>query len=189
MATVAVGGATAFTGRLTADGLGVSGVLVRLQTRALRATAWSDVAGRTATTGATGGYRIAGVAPAATADFRVVFGGDSGAGAAQSAVRRVKVRGTVGLHTLVSTVKEGRKVTYSGTLAPKHTGARVTVTVRRPGHRTRTVEARVDSRGHWSVRTNAPHDAGRWTVVARWGGDFDHLGDASPARVLRVVRR
>lgn len=188
-AVVDHGQSTALTGRLTVtgDGTPLPGRAVRVQSRPLGATAWADVPGATGTTGSDGGY-LATLTPSATVDYRVVFAGDPSYQASVSPTQRVGVRAVVWLAPLVDQVRRGRAVTYSGTLAPTHAGAVITVTVSAPGQRTRNATATVAADGSWRVRTKAPNKAGSYSVVARWGGDVDHLAGTSQTRTLRVVR-
>ena len=197
---VLAGGATAFSGVLSVNGQALVGVPVVLQTRPLVVTAtprgtggrvlaepgWADVA--TTTTGADGAYAFTKVKPRATADFRVVFRGDATHAPMVSPVERVQVRAAVKLARPDQRVERGERITLKGRLLPVHRGAIVVVKLDGPGQHARTVRATVTRRGTWKASLRAPHRTGRWTAVAVWRGDFDHLGSTSTTRTIRVVR-
>ncbi len=187
-AIVSYGGTTNLSGLLTGSGSGLVARTVKLQTRALNASTWVDVPNASVSTAAGGAY-TASVTPSATADYRAVFAGDSSFQASSSAAQRVQVRAVLSLNAPnPSTVSRGRNVTYSGLLAPSHTGARITITVSAPGQRSLTASATVASNGTWSVTTKAPGKEGVWTVAASWGGDADHLAPVTVSRSLTVVK-
>ena len=196
---VEAGGATTFTGVLAVNGQALTGAPVVLQTRALvaarpvfsgRASAeagWVDVA--TTTTGPGGRYAFPAIRPMATADYRVVFRGDGTHGPVVSAVERIHVRGAVSLARLHQRVVErGTRITLRGKLFPAHRGAIVLVKLDGPGRHADRVRTTVTRRGTWKVTFRAPARTGRWTTVASWRGDVDHLGSSSAARTIRVVR-
>ena len=187
-ATVNYGGTTTLTGVLSSAGSPVAARAVTVQSRALSSSTWVAVPGLTATTSSTGGYSISGVSPLATVDYRVAFAGDAGFQASTSAAQRVSVRAVLNLNPLVASVSRSRNVTYSGTLAPTHSGARITVTVSAAGQRSLTATATVAANGTWSVTTKAPGKEGTWSVAATWSGDADHLAATSQTRTLLVVK-
>ena len=127
--------------------------------------------------------------PTATADYRVVFRGDATHGPVVSSVERIQVRGAVSLarkHQRV--VERGTRITLRGKLFPAHRGAIVLVKLEGPGRHADRVRTTVTRRGTWRVTFRAPARTGRWTAVATWRGDVDHLGSSSAARTIRVVR-
>ncbi|HEU4337098.1 MAG TPA: chitobiase/beta-hexosaminidase C-terminal domain-containing protein, partial [Nocardioides sp.] len=196
---VDAGGVTTFSGVLAVNGQALTGAPVVLQTRALVAArpvfsgrasvgaGWVDIAATT--TGAGGFYAFPSIRPTATADYRVVFRGDGTHGPVVSAVERIHVRGAVTLarkHHRV--VERGTRMTLRGKLIPAHRGAIVLVKLDGPGRHADRVRATVTRRGTWKVTFRAPARTGRWTAVATWRGDVDHLGSSSAARTIRVVR-
>lgn len=184
--TVTFGGTTTLTGTLSSGGAALNGQPVVLQSKALNATTW--VPGPEVSTSTDGSYTFTGVSPSATVDYRASFAGDAGYQAQASAPQRVSVRAVVTLDPLVAAVSRGKSVTYSGTLAPIHSGARITITVSRAGQRTSTASGTVAANGSWSVTAKAPGQQGIWTVVASWAGDTDHLAGQSDPKALNVVK-
>ncbi|NUR07476.1 MAG: chitobiase/beta-hexosaminidase C-terminal domain-containing protein [Nocardioidaceae bacterium] len=186
-ATVTIGAATTLSGSLTSGGTAQASRTVTVQSRALGSSTWVD-AGRAAITASNGTYSVA-VSPTATVDYRVVFAGATGLQASTSAAQRVQVRAALTLNAPNPvSVSRGRNVTYSGRLAPTHTGARITVTVTATGQRALTASATVAANGTWTVTTKAPGKEGTWNVAASWGGDADHLAPTTANVRLTVVK-
>ena len=182
-------GTTTLSGVLTSAGGPISGRTVAVQSRALGSSTWVGVTGKSAVTGLDGRYSVTGVSPTATVDYRAVFPGDASFQASSSAAQRVQVRAVLSLNAPnPSTVSRGRNVTYSGTLAPTHSGARITITVSATGQRALTASATVAANGTWTVTTKAPGKEGSWRVTATWGGDADHLAPTPAVTNLTVVK-
>lgn len=72
-------------------------------------------------------------------------------------------------------VPRGESVTISGTIAPPHAGATVTVEYTSPAGAVASREAVADSSGAFRDGFS-PGDPGAWTVRVRWPGDADHQG-------------
>jgi hypothetical protein len=140
-------------------------------------------------TGATGAYTATVTAPAVGTVFRVVFEGiESGGVVVRPALSGVAT--TLTLRVAPATVRLGKKVTASGTIAPARTGANVTLTIQRRSATGRWVKittkrAALLADGSFTT-TYKPTRKGTWRMQGKALAAGDFAGDLSPWRTFRV---
>jgi hypothetical protein len=179
------GGATAFSGRLTAGGEAVAGERVQIEHRPAGASGFSRIG--SVTTASDGSFGVSGVKPERNTDYRARFAGSetSRLTASTSGSQMVNVRVRVSLGVSSSDLKLGRSRVVSGTVSPAHGGS-VRLVVKRNGSIIERKSATLnDSRYRFGYKPTRP---GRYTFYAIFPKDADHLGNRSVERGFRVVR-
>jgi subtilisin family serine protease len=185
--TVAYGGATFLSGRLTSSGEPLSGKQVILEQRPVGTSAFSQVPDGVRLTDTNGNFSLAGVVPATDTDYRARFAGEGSAGlpAATSLDRRVNVMVLISLSTATANLELGQSQNISGSVSPAHTGS-VKLIIERNGRRLTTKTVPLTSTGYsFSYK---PTRSGTYAVFARVGGDTDHLGSTSVKRTFKVMK-
>lgn len=183
--TIAYGGTTGFSGRLTADGEPVAGERVQVQHRPAGTRGFSRIG--SATTASDGTFGLSGVKPDRNTDYRARFAGSEAGrlAAATSESRKVNVRVRVSLGVSSGDLKLGRSRVVSGAVTPTHGGS-VRMVVQRNGNVVERRNVRLnDSRYRFTYKPERP---GRYSFRATYPADDDHLGAASPTKGFRVVR-
>jgi hypothetical protein len=118
---IVFGGTAALSGALkTSGGVALAGKTVTIQSRvAGGTTTWAKVT--TVTTGTTGTY-TATVKPTVNREYRTVFAGTSSNQASTSSTAKVLVRPKITRHLSANNIGVGRRVVFSGSVAPAHRG-------------------------------------------------------------------
>jgi len=169
------------TGRLSGAGP-MDGQRVVLYAR--RAGTTTPVAVTSATTGADGSFALAHT-PSWTAEYQVRYAGSDRGYPSVSAKRVVSVVPVVSLGLSTSRVVRGGAVTLTGSVAPSHAGALVSVQ-RYVGGTWRTLAStRLSSTSAYRYVLR-PATPGTWTLRVVKSADMDHLLAVSPTRVLTV---
>jgi hypothetical protein len=184
-ATVLIGRPVTLSGRLTSGGAGLADKPIVLEQRPLGAPDFTGL--KSGKSGSGGAYSFAGVVPQKHTDYQVRFSEETGYKASMSPARRVNSQVVVEASVSRATMRLGQSLTISGRVGPAHAGKRVKIEIRRNGVliSVRLVPLNASSRFGFSFK---PPTAARYSVVARFAGDADHLGNASPARTFRVNR-
>jgi dipeptidyl aminopeptidase/acylaminoacyl peptidase len=149
---------------------------------------FTPVPGAETTTDEDGFFSFEKVQPQANTNYQVRFAGDLGAGLepAMSPIKPVNVRVLVSLDLSTGKVNLGNSLTMSGEVQPSH-GGEVTLTIKRDGEKVATKRVGIDEDSRYSL-TYEPRRSGSYSVVARFPGDDDHVGNTSPRRSISVVR-
>lgn len=173
------------TGRILVNGAAAPDRAVELQQRPVGGSSWSTVSRQLSD--AAGELRFLGLQPTGHTDYRLVMVAStpvsSGAEPVSSEPVRISVRAAVTLTSSAQRLRLGSSRTLRGTVVPAHEGS-VRLVVRRNGIKTGSVtRTLVDSAYEW---TFTPPSRGRYSFVARWRADGDHLGGSSPRRSYRV---
>jgi hypothetical protein len=138
-------------------------------------------AGKSAAVDPSGNFSIAGVAPQAHTQYRVVAKTKP---QSTSATAFVKVRLNVSFSVSDSTPKRGTRVRFGGTVSPSHTGKPVLIQKRTAtGYRT-VARTTTTSTSTYSIRVRIRSSA-RYRVVVQ-SVDQDHDNGTSVSRSLKV---
>lgn len=178
--TVLFGATTTLTGRLTGDGLPEPSKRIVLEQRPVGTSTWTRAASTDQVTDADGAFTFAGIEPVSNTDFRARSLEEDLVPGAVSAPTRVNVRAVLTLSTPTTPLPLGRSRAVRGAVSPAHAGS-VSIKVVRNGRRLRVVTRPLDSdsRYRWVFRPGA---RGKYTFVASWPADTDHLGARSVQR-------
>ena len=168
------------TGSITSGGAPLAGALLTLFEKPAGAADYSP-AGRTATAGADGAFRLA-VSPEGSTDYRVVFAGDAGHDAAQ-ADARVGVRPAVTLSGLRDPWL-GDTAALRGSVAPARPGAQVAVERRVNGSWEPLLTGTLDAGSRFRIDWT-PFDAGYYRLRASVVADAAYEAASSASR--RVI--
>jgi hypothetical protein len=164
------------TGTLrTAAGAALGSRTVRVEVRPAGSTAWSPSA--SSTTSATGAFSVA-VLPTATSSYRAVFAAVTPYPAATSSAVAVAVATRITLRAVAKRVRVRGIVTFTGTIAPKAKGRRITLQCRRGSSWRKVARGTTSATGAFRIRVRA---ASRGTLACRTvvGADSTHAGGTS----------
>lgn len=176
--TVTAGTAVGFTGRLTSGGTGLAGRTVQVEALRRGTTSW--VSAGSAVTAADGRLSKS-VTPPWSAALRWRWPGD-GTYLPSSATAYVTVRGRVSSAVSATSIARGGTVRISGSVAPRHPGARVALQHWVNGSGWRTLAyAYLSSTSTYAF---AQRPAATTSYRVLWVGDVDHApGNGSPHTV------
>lgn len=183
------GGAATLSGKLSSpNGTPLAGKQVILEERPWVKTAFTPVAGQPAggvTTSSDGTFRLEGVEPFWTTDYRARFkGGDQ---SSTSALEAVDLKVRVSLGATATGLKLGQSLTFSGKVLPPHEDLAVELVIKRNGvvETKRKVPLAV-SRYSFAYK---PPRIGNYSVTATFPDHPPgHLGNTSPEKSFRVTR-
>jgi len=183
--TVTYGRGVTVTGRLLSGGKPVAGRVIRLQAQRRGTTNWVDAG--SATSAADGTLRKS-VVPQWWGTLRWRWPGDGSYATSTSAGAGVKVLGRVTSALDQSTVTRGTTVRITGSVAPRHPGARVALQ-RRATNGTAGFQtlgyAYLSSTSTFAFAVRHT-TAGMWDYRVLWVGDTDHAPGAGPTHTLTV---
>ena len=183
--TLTYGQKTILSGRLgTSSGELYAGQRVIIQQRPAGAASFSNL--KAVSTNYNGAFKLA-LKPVKNTYYRAVYSGNNtlklGTSASSAKLVRVRVRVTENVST--TSVKLGKSLVISGAVSPSHRGY-VKLIIRRNGSLFARKKASLSSSRYRFVYK--PPRTGRYSVVASYAKDADHLGNVSPARKFKVVR-
>lgn len=184
-ATVLVGRPVTLSGKLTSGGAGITNKPVVLEQRPVGVPSFTTL--RTAKTVSGGTYSFSGVTPQKHTDYRVRFSEEVGYQSAASPVKRVNAQVSVEANVSSINIRLGRSLNVSGKVGLAHAGKKVKVEIRRNGALISSKMVALNASSRYSF-TYKPPTAARYSVIARFADDADHLGNSSPARTFRVNR-
>jgi hypothetical protein len=187
--TVAFPEAVRISGRLVYDGILASSQRLSLWEKPAGSFKdFAPVPGAETTTEEDGSFAFEEVEPQKNTNYQVRFDGDPDASLepAMSPIKPVNVRVLVSLDLSTDNVKLGNSLTMCGEVQPSH-GAAVTLTINRDGEKVATKRVGIDEDSRYSL-TYRPRRSGSYSVIARFSGDDDHVGNTSPRRRFSVVR-
>lgn len=179
--SVAYGATATLSGTLKlANGAALVGTFVAVQSQA--GTKWTTVA--TVSTRA-GGIWTAAVRPGANRSYRAVFAGSAGTLTSTSRPVIVTVRPSISLKLSASKVRLGRTVTFSGTVAPSHTGRLVSLQRLHHGKWVTKKSVKLNKKSKYSITWKVTSRADyTWRVVL--AKHSDHAAGASRQLKLTV---
>ncbi len=183
---IVYGEGVSFSGGFTSSGQALAGKQVVLEKRSGNENRFSPFA--TVTTTADGSFSYGTSHPDKNTEYRARFGGDREArlGASVSPTSRVAVRVAVTLSVSTNNLRLGKARPISGYVKPNHSGATVTLTIKRGTDVLvqRFLTLNTDSRYYTTFK---PKKTGSYSVVVRFDADGDHLGNTSPTKTFKVV--
>lgn len=186
LGTVYYGRGIGVTGRLTSGGAPLAGRVVQLQAQRRGTTSWVDAG--SATTDADGRLRKA-VVPQWSGTLRWRWPGDASYATSTSPAAGITVQGRVDSALDHSTVVRGYTARLTGSVAPRHPGARVALqrrALRDDPAAFRTVGYAYLSPASTFAFSIRHTTAGLWYYRVLWVGDTDHAPRAGTAHGLTV---
>lgn len=184
-ATVVFGRATTLSGRLSLGNEALANQPMILEQKPVGAKGFTKV-GSPGNTDEGGNFSFS-VKPQKHTEYRVRFAGDqqNSLKPSSSPTTQIKVKVRVSSKVSSASVKRGKVEGISGAVAPRHTG-KVRLTVKRGTQVVANKAVALKNSGYsFRYKTTRP---GRYTVVASFAGDQNHLGNKSPIQRFRVTR-